>query len=175
MMPAYSDHDLRTIQQPLDFYGTNIYDAVVIRAGADGAPVKIPPTAGRPLTFPAWGVRPTSMYWGPRFLYERYGRPIAITENGMSNMDWVALDGCVHDPQRIDFLHRHLREFGRAIQDGVDGRAYFTWTLMDNFEWADGFKQRFGLVHVDYQTLKRTMKDSASWYAGVIRAHGATL
>jgi beta-glucosidase len=122
-----------------------------------------------------WPVTPEVLYWGPRLFYERYGLPIVMTENGMSNPDWVSIDGAVHDPQRIDFLTRYIREYLRAAADGVPLHGYFAWSIMDNFEWAEGYKQRFGIVHVDYQTLKRTPKDSAHWYAGVIRTNGSVL
>ena len=98
-----------------------------------------------------------------------------ITENGFAGLDWVGMDGAVHDPQRIDFTGRYLAELTRAIDDGVDVRGYFHWSLMDNFEWADGYRQRFGLIHVDYQTLRRTPKDSARWYANIIRTNGREL
>ena len=109
------------------------------------------------------------------WLHERYKLPIYITENGMSCLDWVGLDGGVHDPQRIDFTRRYLRELRRAMDDGVDVQGYFHWSLMDNFEWADGYRQRFGLVHVDYQTQKRTIKDSGYWYARNIASNGKDL
>jgi len=98
-----------------------------------------------------------------------------ITENGMSGHDWVALDGQVHDAHRIDFIARYLRELHRAAAEGVDVRGYFHWSFMDNFEWADGCKQRFGQVHVDYNTQKRTSKDSALWYRNVIATNGADI
>jgi len=120
-------------------------------------------------------VVPKSLYWGPKFLAERYRLPIVITENGMSNVEWVSGDGKVHDPQRIDFLRRYLLELQRASQGGVDVRGYFVWTLMDNFEWQEGFRQRFGLVYTDYPTQKRILKDSAWWYKEVIATNGAAL
>ncbi|HOS43585.1 MAG TPA: family 1 glycosylhydrolase, partial [Armatimonadota bacterium] len=89
------------------------------------------------------------------------------------NADVVSLDGKVHDPQRIDFTARYLRALERAGRDGVDIRGYFHWSIMDNFEWAEGYKQRFGLIYVDYPTGMRIPKDSARWYAEVIRTHGA--
>ena len=108
-------------------------------------------------------------------LWERYRLPVVISESGLSNTDWMALDGKVHDPQRIDYLQRHLRELGRAIQDGVPVEAYFHWSLTDNFEWARGYSERFGLIHVDYATQKRTLKDSAYWYREIIASNGANL
>jgi len=135
----------------------------------------VPHPQGAPLTFNYWHVTPQGLYWGPRFLYERYGKPIYITENGCSGMDWAALDGKVHDPARIDFTHRYLRELGRAAADGVDVRGYFHWSIMDNFEWAEGYKHRFGMIYVDFTTQQRVLKDSALWYREVIASNGANL
>lgn len=115
---------------------------------------------------------PEALYWGPKFFYERYKKPVIITENGMSNSDWVNIDGKVHDPQRIDYLHRHIRELKKALFDGTDIKGYFTWSIMDNFEWALGYSERFGLVYVDYTTKKRILKDSAYWYKDVIKSNG---
>jgi beta-glucosidase len=173
--PRVESGDLRTIKQPLDFFGVNIYSGDIYRAGKDGQPEKVAFPVGHPLTAFRWNVVPAALYWGPKFLQERYGMPVVITENGMSNADVVSLDGRVHDPQRIDFLHRYLRELGRAIADGVDVRGYFQWSVMDNFEWAEGYKERFGLVYVDYPTQKRIPKDSAYWYRDLIAVNGANL
>jgi beta-glucosidase len=98
-----------------------------------------------------------------------------ITEHGLSTRDQVFLDGKIHDPQRIDHMHRGLLELSRAIHDGVPITGYYAWSLLDNFEWADGFKQRFGLVYVDYQTQKRVPKDSFDWYGKVIASNGKNL
>ena len=127
---------------------------------------------GAPRTAAGWPVTPEALYWGPRFLYERYRTPILITENGMSCHDAVSLDGQVHDPNRIDYLSRYLAAYRRAAHDGVNAAGYFAWSLMDNFEWSLGYTQRFGLVYVDYQTLRRIPKDSARWYAETIRSNG---
>ena len=118
---------------------------------------------------------PSALYWGPRFYYERYQLPITITENGLSSQDWVAVDNQVHDPQRIDFTTRYLREFRRAGEDGVPIEGYFHWSIFDNFEWAEGYNERFGLVYVDYQTQQRTVKDSGWWYRTVIESNGEVL
>jgi len=120
------------------------------------------------------GRQPRSFVLGPRFLYERYSKPIIITENGLANTDWVALDGGAHDPQRIDYTTRYLLALRHAAEAGVPVQGYFHWSIMDNFEWAVGFQQRFGMVHVDYVTQKRTPKDSAYWYRDVIAANGKT-
>ena len=175
MLPSNWERDLELVRQPIDLYGVNIYRGRPVRAGADGKadPVTLP--IGDPRTAFGWEITPPALYWGPRFLYERYGCPIVVTENGLSNHDWIALDGRVHDPQRIDYTARHLLELRRAINDGVPVTGYFHWSLMDNFEWAAGYDQRFGLMHVDYETLERTPKDSARWYAEVARTNGAVL
>lgn len=174
-MPIYTDAEMKTIAQPLDFYGVNIYNGTIIHADENGNPRKVAQPIGHSSTAMKWPITPTALYWGSRFLQERYKLPIIIAENGLSCMDWVSTDGKVHDPQRIDFIRRYLRELGRAIGDGVDVRGYFQWSIMDNFEWAEGYKERFGLIHVDYQTQERKPKDSAYWYRDVIQSNGATL
>lgn len=167
--------DMETIKQPIDFYGVNIYDGEPVRAGPDGKPQIVPHKPGHPQTAVRWFITPEALYWGPRFLYERYKLPIVITENGMSGTDSVSLDGKVHDPLRIDYTQRYLRSVGRAIADGTDIRGYMHWSIMDNFEWQNGYKERFGLIHIDYATQKRTLKDSAHWYSKVIASNGRTL
>lgn len=175
MLPAMRAADFERMRRPIDFYGLNIYSGTPVRAGANGAIEVAPRPAGYARTAFNWPLDPHSLYWGPRFIHERYGLPIYITENGLSGHDWVHDDGAVHDAFRIDFLRSYLRELRRACSSGVDIRGYFQWSLMDNFEWAEGYRQRFGLVHVDFQTLKRTPKDSAAWYRTVIEANGANL
>ncbi|NLE87021.1 MAG: beta-glucosidase [Myxococcales bacterium] len=168
--PRVSAGDFDLIAQPLDYLGCNLYDVVRVRANAEGEPEEVPFPQGFPRTAFGWPVTPEGMYWGPRFAHARYGLPVLITENGMSNRDWVALDGAVHDPERVDFLRRHLAELARAVADGVPVLGYFHWSLLDNFEWNHGYRERFGLVHVDYATGTRTPKDSARAYAAYIAA-----
>lgn len=126
---------------------------------------------GHTINAQGWPVTPECLHWGPKFLYERYGLPIYITENGMSCHDAVSLDGKVHDPNRIDFVHRYLLELEKAIDDGVDVAGYFYWSLMDNFEWTYGYGPRFGMIYVDYPTQKRIIKDSGYWYKKWIEEH----
>jgi beta-glucosidase len=171
-LPKGFERDLPTIAQPIDFCGTNIYFGTPVRAGANGKPEIVPELPGAPITAFNWPITASALFHGPRFFYERYKKPIVITENGLSCRDWVSVDGAVHDPGRIDFMTRYLRELHRAIQAGVPVDGYFHWSIMDNFEWAEGYKERFGLIHVDYQTQKRTLKDSALWYAKVIASDG---
>lgn len=174
-VPPIEDTDMKTISQPLDFFGVNIYTGQTTRAGEDGRPEVLLHPIGSGITAYGWPVLPEALYWGPRFFHERYQLPIIVTENGMSNCDWVSLDGKVHDPQRIDFLSRYLMALRRACEHGVDAHGYFQWSLLDNFEWSEGYKQRFGLVYVDYPTQKRILKDSAYWYKEVIASNGAFL
>ncbi len=174
-MPAVADGDMRTICQPLDFYGVNIYQGQTVRATSDGDATSVRSPDGPPLTTMEWPVTPEALYWGPRFFFERYQLPIIITENGMGNCDWIHRDGKVHDPQRIDFITRYLSQFKRAIDDGVVAKGYFLWSITDNFEWAHGYKPRFGIIYVDYATGKRTLKDSAYWYKEVIASNGDIL
>lgn len=173
--PRFTDAEMKTISQPLDFYGCNIYSGAPTLMGDNGEPIGATYEPGHPHTHFLWKRHAEALRWGPKFLADRYKLPIVITENGLSCNDWVALDGKVHDAGRIDFLHRYLLELHHAIQEGVDVRGYFQWSIMDNFEWAEGYKHRFGLVHVDYTTQKRTLKDSAYWYSSVIKSNGETL
>jgi beta-glucosidase len=175
-VPTFAAEDLREMHQPLDFLGLNIYEGTPVRAaGNEQGWEHVERAPGCARTAFQWPVAPESLYWGPRFMHERYGLPIYITENGLSSMDWVSMDGNVHDPQRIDFTQRYLLELRRASADGVEIRGYFHWSFMDNFEWAAGYRERFGLVHVDYATQQRTPKDSFAWYRKVIESNGASL
>lgn len=171
--PRIASGDLECISTPTDVLGLNLYQGTRIRAGRDGAPEVVPVPPGFPRTGFNWPVTPEALYWGPRLAYERYRKPIVITENGLSCRDWPSLDGRVHDPQRIDFLTRHLRQLHRAVSEGVPVEGYFHWSALDNFEWADGYRERFGLIYVDYETGERTPKDSYHWYAQIIASRGA--
>ncbi len=175
--PQPEPGDMKLIHQPLDFIGCNCYSGHKVRAGKSGKPETIPWAAGVPAGTLTWlTLMPDSLYWISRFKMERYGKlPFVVTENGLCNVDWVALDGKVHDPQRIDYVHRYLKGLKRAAKEGIPLGGYFYWSIFDNFEWAEGYKSRFGLVYVDYQTQKRTLKDSARWYGEVIRTNGAKI
>lgn len=167
--------DLKTIQQPIDFIGHNYYQSDLIQAGPNGAVQPVSNPAGHPRTGFDWPVAPKGLYWTIRFHHERYGLPCAITENGLSSLDWVAEDGGVHDPQRIDYLTKHVKCMARAMEEGHPVLGYFHWSLLDNFEWAEGYRHRFGLIHVDYETQKRTPKDSARFYRDLIRSDAGIL
>lgn len=174
-LPEITEADMELIHQPLDFMGQNIYNGYYVRAGADGEPEFVSREPGFPKTGMNWPVTPKAFYYGIKFLTERYPLPLYITENGMGCHDNISFDGKVHDNDRITFLDSYIGAMEQAIEEGADVRGYFLWTFLDNFEWADGFRERFGLVYVDYPTLRRTVKDSAYWYQRVIESRGATL
>jgi len=174
-MPQILSGDMATMAQPLDFIGINYYSARAVRSGEHGPEVVAELPGYAMTTQYDWAIAPHGLYTILRQCYERYKRPLVITENGHQNNDHVMLDGKVHDPQRIDYLRRHLLAAQRAMDDGVDLRGYFPWTFTDNFEWAFGYRTRVGMVHTDYQTQKRTPKDSAYWYRKVIQTNGAHL
>jgi beta-glucosidase len=180
-MPGPVAEDLEIIGTPLDWYGVNYY--LPSRVGApdaaakpsvidgtampDGLPFDFPPIEGYPVTDFGWPVVPDGLSETLTMLADRYGEhlpPVYITENGCSFADER------HDRRRIEFLDGHLRALHRSIRDGVDVRGYFVWSIVDNFEWSVGYSQRFGLVHVDYDTLARTPRDSYYWYRDVVRA-----
>lgn len=169
-LPEITPEDMALIHQPIDFYGQNIYNGREV-SGAGGVPALVTRKVGFPKTAIGWPITPEALQWGPRFLYERYGLPIYITENGMSAHDVVSLDGQVHDPNRIDFTHRYLLELEKATDAGVPVEGYFHWSFMDNFEWGHGYNERFGMVYVDYETQRRIPKDSALWYREWIKQH----
>lgn len=177
--PPIEADDLKTINQPLDFYGVNIYHgipvALEVSADGSGAPVTVDRPLGHPETLMSWTVDPSALYWGPRFLYERYQLPIYITENGLASMDWVHADGKIHDAGRIDYMNRYLRALRRACEHGVDIRGYFHWSILDNFEWELGYSKRFGLVYVDYESQRRIPKDSYHWYRRIVQSNGECL
>lgn len=177
-LPTSWEDDLDTIATPIDFCGQNIYAAwggFTRKEGKITTVTYAEAPNGGPRTLFGWPVTPGALYWGPRWFHERYDIPIVITENGLSGHDWVHLDGKVHDPHRIDFTTRYLRELKRAAADGIPVQGYFHWSLMDNFEWAEGYTHRFGLIHVDMNTKVRTPKESSKWYRTVIESNGEDL
>ncbi len=173
--PKVPDSDFDIIKQPIDFFGCNIFQGVPVKPGPDGAPVMAKQSPGQPLSLYEWHQAPASLYWGPRLIQEMYGLPIVITENGLSIGDQVNRDGGVHDHNRIDFLVEYLISLKRALDEGIDIRGYFHWSFMDNFEWQEGYKHRFGLVYVDYESQRRLLKDSAFWYKELIETNGESL
>lgn len=174
-LPKTWEKDLKTIHQRLDFQGHNIYCGQPVMMNEDGETVVKQRRAGYATTALGWGIDPESLYWGPKFLYERYKTPVIITENGIALPDRICLDGKVHDPLRIDFHNRYLLELERAVAEEIPILGYFAWSLMDNYEWCSGFSKRFGFVYIDFQTLERVKKDSFYWYQKVIKSNGAVL
>jgi len=168
------DGDLAVISAPLDGLGANYYAPTAVAAPAEPPlPFRLEPITGYPVTAFGWPVVPQGLSETLQMLAERYGYgaalpPVYITESGCSNVDAVAADGTVDDQFRIDYVDAHLRALHDAMSAGADVRGYFLWTLADNFEWNQGFSQRFGLVYVDHATQARTPKKSYEWYRGVI-------
>jgi len=169
--PVVQPGDFALISQPTDFLGLNLYTAPFVRAGADGRPEILPLPPRYPAADSRWlHLAPQTMYWGTRLAHETYGvKSIYVTENGCGYNDEPVINGEVLDLHRRDFLRGYLRELQRAIADGVPVDGYFLWSFMDNFEWQDGYERRFGMVHVDHTTQKRTPKLSAHYYAAVMR------
>lgn len=174
--------DERRIAQPLDVLGVNYYQQHHVRSGTGdglGSPfpgcetVEFLPSA-YPRTGMGWGIEPDSLEAMLIRIHEEYDAPpVVICENGASFDDVVDADGRVHDPDRQRFIAAHIQAVGRAIAAGVDVRGYFVWSLLDNFEWAHGYARRFGVVHVDYPTQRRTIKSSGAWYRDNIARNGA--
>ena len=169
-MPAFTDADMKLISEPTDIYGQNIYNGHEIRMGKDGHPEIIERPKDFPITGNGWPITPKCLYWGPYFLYERYKKPLFITENGLCTKDILSSDGKDHDELRVNFLNQYLNELEKVTND-IDLRGYFLWSLMDNFEWNKGYTDRFGIIHVDFETQVRTPKDSYYWYQEYIKNH----
>ena len=168
------DADLEVISGSVDALGVNYYNPTRISAlPGSPLPFRLEPIPGYPVTAFGWPVIPAGLTELLRLLRERYDvdlPPVYITENGCSAEDSVAPDGTIDDQPRIRYLDGHIRAVHDAITAGVDVRGYFTWTLTDNFEWSEGFHQRFGLVHVDFASQRRTPKASFGWYRDLIAA-----
>ena len=148
--PKFTDDDLKVINSPLDFVGVNLYRPAFYALASDQAPGwrEIPFARSHPKMFNSWLLLgPEAIYWAPKFVQSLWGaKEIFITENGCASDDVIADDGKIYDTDRVMFLRGHLTQLQRAVADGVPVRGYFQWSLMDNFEWADGFGKRFGLV-----------------------------
>lgn len=183
--------DPATINQPLDLLAINYYTPTVVSHVAEGEEKPQDDGHGNSEHSPwpgadsvafhrapgertamDWAVDPSALYDLLTRVSSQYpGLPLVISENGAAYEDEVGPDGTVHDPERAAYVHAHLDAVHRAIADGADVRGYFLWSLMDNFEWAYGYAKRFGAIHVDYESLARTPKSSARWYARVARSN----
>lgn len=168
--PQFREDDFAAIAQPTDFLGLNIYTGAFVRAGGDGRPEILEMPQSFPRADSRWlTLNARALYWGPRLAAEVYGvRDICITENGAGYDDAPPVNGEVLDVHRIAYVRHCLAELKRAIDDGAPVTGYFLWSLMDNFEWQDGYTRRFGIVYVDFKTQRRTPKLSSRWYAHVI-------
>jgi beta-glucosidase len=169
--PEIEDGDLALISQPTDFLGLNIYTGHFVRAGKGGQPLVIPLPKQYPHADLPWlNITPQAIYWALRHARDAYGvRTFYITENGAAYNDEVTPTGEILDLDRREYLRNNLISLHRSVQEGIDVRGYFLWSFLDNYEWAQGYRKRFGIVHVDYETQKRTPKLSANWYSQVIR------
>ncbi len=165
--------DMETVKAPLDFIGINLYTRMVVANDPQnpnlGTRLVAVPEVER--TDNGWEVYPEAIHQAIMRTWNDYRLPIFITENGCSYSDEPDESGAVNDERRISFLRGYIAEVGRAIQEGADVRGYYLWTLMDNFEWAEGFNQRFGIVYTDYPTQRRIIKKSGHWYRDLIAAN----
>jgi beta-glucosidase len=177
--PNWSDAEVEALKVPIDFLGLNYYTRAVVRQDSSGWPVKAAPIkqAGATYTEMGWELHPQSLTDTLVWMHERYGGlPLYVTENGAAFYDPpAAIEGKVEDPLRVHYLRTHINAVQEAIRRGADIRGYCAWSLFDNLEWSLGFSKRFGLVHVNFQTLERTFKSSAKFYADVIASNGAVL
>lgn len=176
--PDFPEADLKRIRQPIDFLGVNYYTRNVSKNDPACLPVRASAVrqARHAYTETSWEVFPQGLTDTLVWVKEHYGDiPLYITENGAAFYDPPTADGDVQDPLRVDYFRTHLRAAREAMNRGVDLRGYFAWSLFDNLEWSLGFSKRFGIVHVDFETQKRTPKASARFYSEVIRTNGASI
>jgi beta-glucosidase len=173
--PKFTPADMKAIGSPVDFVGLNIYTPSYIRADDSAAGFAFVPTpASYPHMMSNWlHVGPEALYWGPKLAAEIWNiKEIYITENGTSSTDVLTPDGHIYDSDRVMYLRNYLTQLHRAVSEGVPVRGYFLWSLLDNYEWADGYAYRFGIHYVDFATQKRTPKLSAHFYREVIASNG---
>ncbi len=177
--PDWSSEDMRLIKQPVDFLGVNYYTRKVERYDGERFPLQSRqvPQPQHITTATDWEVFAPALTKVLLWVKERYGNPpVYITENGAAFYDPPQpIDGKIEDPLRVEYYRQHLRAAHDAMQQGVDLRGYYAWSLLDNYEWSGGYSKRFGLVHVDYETQQRTIKSSGRYYASVIASNGTVL
>jgi beta-glucosidase len=169
--PVYTPADMQAIAAPIDFLGLNVYPASYVRAASNEAGYEMvpePSTAPR-MASPWLYVGPEALYWAPKIVDNLWHpKAIYITENGASSDDRLTADGQILDTDRTMFLRNYLLNLQRGIAEGVPVKGYFCWSFLDNYEWADGYGKRFGIVYVDFATQKRTPKLSAKFYKATI-------
>jgi beta-glucosidase len=172
--PKFTAEEMDTIKNPMDFVGLNIYQPTYIRAdNSEAGYAVINPPSSFPHMYSPWlYVGPEALYWAPKLVSDIWKiKELYITENGASSSDRPESDGHIYDSDRVMYLRNYLGQLHRAIAEGVPVKGYFLWSLLDNYEWADGYDKRFGIVYVDYATQKRTPKLSADFYKHVIQAN----
>jgi beta-glucosidase len=171
--PYVQGGDMARICRPVDWFGLNHYGPIFARHDPSGTwPFgwgSAPEDAPKDLV--GWPIYPEAFRDELLLLTKRYGLPVYVTENGCGQPDKPDEAGVVHDPVRITYLRTYTDAMAQAIKAGADVRGYFVWSLLDNFEWGSGYGNRFGLVHVDFETMKRTPKTSAAWYRAVIEGY----
>jgi beta-glucosidase len=177
--PEWPADDVAQIRQPIDFLGVNYYTRNVTRFDRDAWPLQAAAVRQTRATYTetGWEVFAPALTEMLLWVKQRYGNPPTyVTENGAAFFDPPVVEGDrLADPLRVDYLRTHITAVHAAMAGGADVRGYFVWSLLDNFEWSLGYSKRFGIVHVDFETQKRTLKDSARFYAGVIASRGGTL
>jgi beta-glucosidase len=172
--PTFTAEEMSIIASPMDFTGLNVYDPTYIRAddSAVGFAIVPPPTSYPHMYSPWLKLGPEALYWAPKLVTDLWKlKEIYITENGASSKDELTPDGAIYDTDRVMFLRNYLTQLHRAVAEGVPVKGYFLWSLLDNYEWADGYEKRFGINYVDFATQKRTPKLSAAFYKEVIRTN----
>ena len=171
--PAVREGDLREIRAPIDFIGLNYYTRAVLAYAPGEGPLHARQVRqASPHTLMGWEVYPEGLYEILQWIHRAYGGPaMYITENGAAYEDQV-VNGTVADDARLDYLRAHLAQIPRALRAGVNVRGYFVWSLLDNFQWSQGYSRRFGIVHVDFATQRRTVKKSGLWYRDAIAQNG---
>ena len=177
--PEWPADDLTQISQPIDFLGVNYYTRSVTRFDRDAWLLRAAAVPQKRATYTetGWEVFARGLTDTLVWVKQRYGAPVTyVTENGAAFFDPPAVENDhLTDPLRVDYLRKHITAVHAAMTEGADVRGYFVWSLLDNFEWSHGYSKRFGIVHVDFETQKRTLKDSARFYAKVIASRGAAL
>lgn len=175
-LPKFTAGDMDLIAEPMDFLGLNYYYSNIVGDGCGRWPLMVRKEnfIGREHTAMGWPSCPEGLKDSILRVYRDYGLKIIVTENGAAFADEMDGNGEVHDPRRIEYLRRHIAALHEAMDEGADVRGYMVWAPLDNFEWARGYDKRFGLCYVDYETQKRTIKDSGRWYGEVIKNNGLT-
>ena len=170
--PRFTDEEMKIIATPTDFTGLNVYKGQYCVPDPDspqGYKILAPATDHPYMDLKWLRNTPTSIYFGVKFLYELWGKKLYVSENGCSAADELSQSGEIFDSGRIEYLRSYLRNLQRAISENIPVKGYFLWSLLDNFEWACGFKPRFGIVYVNYETQERIPKESAKYYAACIK------